>query len=194
MGSASKRNCESDQIGAYLDGELDECARNLLEEHVKECCICRADLAEQQRLLCALDLAFLRGSDLPLPGNFAKSVATYAECDLRGMRDRREYWRALLLCGGLAIAAFALLGVATASRVVLGVTGKVAYQVSELIGLVWSTVHDAFSGLAVISRMMSRGFIPASNLAGFLALGLLTLAILLLSRLISGYHRARPIE
>src|SRR5690242_19408276 len=144
MGNASKRNCESDQIGAYLDGELDECARNLLEAHIKECAICHDDLAEQQRLLCALDLAFLSGSDLPLPGNFAKSVATYAECDLRGMRDRREYWRALLLCGALTVAAFGLLGVATAGQVIFGVVGKVAHQASELFALAWSTIHDAF--------------------------------------------------
>ena len=193
MASASKLNCQSDQIAAYLDGELDECVRLLLEGHIKECSRCRADLVEQQRLLCALDSAFLDEANLPLPRNFAKAVAAHAESDMSGMRNRREYGSALVVCAGLAIAAFGSLGAATSS-VVFGVARRIVYQVAGVFGLAWAALYDALSGLAVISRVASRGWIPDSQLAGFLALVLLALAVLLLSRLISSYHRASPIE
>lgn len=192
MISGSKVGCQSDQIAAYLDGELDDCVRILLEGHIEECSHCRADLAEQQRLLCALDSAFLDGSKLPLPRNFAKAVATHAESDMSGMRNRREYGRALVLCAVLAIAAFGSLG--AASGVVFGVTRRIVYQVSEVLTLAWSAFYDLVSGLAVISRVASRGLIPDSQFAGVLAFVVLVLAVLLLSRLIANYHRARPIE
>ena len=188
-----KSICQSDQIAAYLDGELDEVISGLLEGHRKQCATCSAELSEQRLLLCTLDSTFSRGSSLPLPNDFARMVAARAESDMSGVRDRREHKLALRLCVGLAVAAFALLGVAS-SKVLLTFARRMVDHVAGVFDLGWTTVYDAVAGLTIISRMLSRGFIPASLLAGFIAFLLFGLALLLLSRLITNYHRTRPAD
>jgi len=161
----------------------------MFEGHLKECARCAAQLGEQRRLLGALDSVLSRSSDLPLPQDFARIVATRAESDMSGMRERGERGRALRLCAILAAAAMALLGVATRAHV-LNFVRKIGRPIAAVLDLLWATIYDAVTGLAVISRVLSKSFVP-SSLAGFL---MLALAVLLLSRLIWSYHRTRFIE
>ena len=188
-----KSSCQSDHIAAYLDGELDDVVCVLLEDHLKQCAACSAELSEQRLLLCTLDSTFSRGSSLPLPNDFARVVAARAESDMSGVRDRREHRLALRLCVGLAVAAFALLGFA-ASKVVLGFARRMVDLVAGVFDLGWTTAYDAVAGLTIVSRMLSRGLMPASLLAGFIAFLLVGLALLLLSRLITNYHRTRLVD
>src|SRR5258705_8793160 len=104
--------CQLELIAAYLDGDLDDSADALFEVHIKECARCATELVEQRRLLCALDSVLTRGSDLPLPTNFARVIAAQAESDMSGVREPREHGRALRLCLILAAASFVLLGYA----------------------------------------------------------------------------------
>ena len=187
--NTDQRDCQIEQIASYLDGELDSAASLLFEGHVKECSRCAAELGEQRRLLGALDSVLSRSSALPLPRNFAHVVATHAESDMSGMRGRRERGRALRWCAILAAASFALLGVATRAYV-FNFMRKIGRPIAVVLDLFWTTIYDAVTGLAVISRVLSKSFVPGS-LAGFL---LLALAVLLLSRLISNYHRTRLID
>jgi hypothetical protein len=187
--NTDQRECQIEQIASYLDGELDGTASLLFEGHVKECSCCARELAEQRRLLGALDSVLSRTSDLPLPTNFARIVATHAESDMSGMRERSERGRALLLCAILAVASLALLGVATRAYV-FNFVRKIGRPIAVVLDLSWTTSYDAVTGLTVISRVLSKSFVPGS-LAGFL---LLALAVLLLSRLIGSYHRTRLIE
>jgi hypothetical protein len=184
-----QRDCQLEQIASYLDGELDSAASSLFEGHVRECSRCASELGEQRRLLGALDSVLSRSSDLPLPKNFARIVATHAESDMSGMRERGERGRALRLCAILAAASLALLGVATRAYV-FNFVRKIGRPIAVVLDLFWNTIYDAVTGLAVISRVLSKSFVPGS-LAGFL---LLALAVLLLSRLIASYHRTRLIE
>src|ERR1700682_457384 len=163
-----KLNCQSEHIAAYLDGELDDAACALLEGHLKECSTCNAELAEQRLLLRTLDSTFSRSSSLPLPTDFARLVAARAESDMSGGRDRREHTLALRLCAGLAVTAFALLGVAS-SRVVLGLARRFIAPVTGIVDLGWTTVYDAVAGLTIISRVLGKGFISESLLTGFIA-------------------------
>ena len=188
-----QRDCQIEQIAAYLDGELNDAPRLLFESHVIECSDCSAELFEQRRLLCALDSALSSGSDLPLPKNFARIVAARAESDMSGVRERREHGRALRLCLLLGAGAFALLGVAT-SAFILNFARRIARPVSTVADLVGTTVYDAVTGLSVISRVLTRDFVPGSNLVGFLEFFFLALAVFLLSRLIANYHRTHLIE
>jgi hypothetical protein len=57
-----------------------------------------------------------------------------------------------------------------------------------IFGLLWTALYDAAVGVTVISRVISRGLIPDSPFAGLAAL-LLALAMVLLSLLISSYHK-----
>ncbi len=187
--NTDQRDCQIEQIASYLDGELDSAASLLFESHLKECSRCATELREQRRLLGALDSVLSRSSDLPLPKNFARIVASRAESDMSGVRERGERGRALRLCAILAAASLALLGVATRAYV-LNFVRKIGRPIGAVLDLVWTTIYDAVTGLAVISRVLSKSFVP-SSLAGFL---ILALAVLLLSRLISSYHRTRFIE
>jgi anti-sigma factor RsiW len=185
--------CHTEQIAAYLDGELDGNLSTLLEEHLKECARCTAELTEQRQLLCAFDSALGQSGELPLPKDFARIVAAHAESDMSGVRERAEHKRALRYCVLLAAASFALLG-AAASNMVFGVGRAILHRVSGVFDLVWTTAYDAVAGVAVISRVVSKGFIPQSYLAGFVVFLLLALAVVLLSRLIANYHRTRLSE
>ncbi|MBV9211845.1 MAG: zf-HC2 domain-containing protein, partial [Acidobacteria bacterium] len=94
--------CRSEEIAAYLDGELDARAVEIFEEHLKACRDCSQELQDQRRLLCALDFALSEHEPaLALPQNFAEVVATNAESDMSGVRLRSEHRRALRWCIGL---------------------------------------------------------------------------------------------
>jgi hypothetical protein len=145
-------------------------------------------LVEQRRLLGTLHNALVQNSEISLPINFARVVAANAQSDMRGVRARREHRRALKVCAVLAFASLALLGVA-ARGYVIGFARAIGRPVSLGLDLVWTTVYDLVTGLIVISRVISKGVVPESDLVGLLAFLLLALAVLLLSRLIAGYHR-----
>lgn len=181
--------CRSEEIAAYLDGELDAQAVALFEAHLKACRNCAQELQEQRRLLCALDYAF--GEDdsaLALPQNFAQVVATHAESDMSGVRLRAEHVRALRWCVGLSLITFALLGASFSSSVLVPFKAAARFAAS-LLGLVWSALYDAGAGLAVILRALGRRFIFESNPFSLAASLLFVIALALLPRLIVRYHR-----
>lgn len=181
-----KHLCQG-EIGAYLDGELEASAGSLLEDHLLECEVCNAELNAQRLFLCELDATLTLAPDLPVPSNFAQIVATRAESDMSGVRDGREHKRAFRFCLILALASFALLG-AAASKAVFFSGRTVASQMFGIFGLLWTTLYDAAVGLTVISRVISGGLVPESPFAGLAAL-LIALGVVLLSLLISSYHR-----
>lgn len=185
--------CRSEQIASYLDSELDPHARTLFEEHVTRCLRCATELREQRQLLCALDGALAGASYVPLPKNFVEIVAARAESDMGGVREKAEHRRALHLSLGLALAAFVLLGRA-AGDLVLGSGSLALNKLLALGSFAWTTLYDVVAGFTVISRAVSRGFIPESHFAGPLAFILIPLGLVLLSRLIASYHRTRLIE
>jgi len=191
--NSDQRDCQGEQIAAYLDGELDDAVRLLFEAHARECPDCGIQVAEQRRLLCQLDLVLSRGSDLPLPINFAQIVTAHAQSDMSGVRRRGEHGRAFRICVILAAASLALLGVA-ARTLVVNFARSVVRPVSVIFDLLWTTVYDAVSGLAIVSRVLSQGLVPNSRLEGTLEFVLLALGVLLLSRLIAGYHRTRLVQ
>jgi hypothetical protein len=179
--------CHGEQIAAYLDGELEASMATRFEQHLMECRLCHAELDAQRLFISELDATLPLAPDLPEPSNFAQIVAARAESDMRGVRDGSEHRRAFRLCLILALAAFALLGVA-ASKAVFFSGRTVANQIFGIFGLLWTTMYDAAVGLTVISRVISGGFIRESPFAGLAAL-LLALSLVLLSLLISSYHR-----
>ena len=191
--STNYNSCDPQNIVAYVDGELEPSHRATLEEHIKHCARCTSELQAQRLFMCELDSALASPFDVAVPPNFAQVVAVYAESDMRGVRDRSEHTRALRFCIILGLAAFALLGVASSKAVILSVR-SVAGKVFGVLGLFARTTFDAASGFTVISRVVSRGLIPDSRLAGFAGLLLVVLAIAVLSLLISRYHRTRVIE
>jgi Putative zinc-finger len=176
-----------EQIASYIDGDLDESACALFEQHLLECRPCNSELNAQRLFMQELDATLALVPDLPMPMNFAQIVAARAVSDMRGVRDGVEHLRAFRFCLILAIVSFALLG-AAASRAVLFSGRTVAYQILGIFGVLWTTLYDVAVGLTVIWRVISGGLVPESPFAGLAAL-LLALGVVLLSLLISSYHR-----
>ncbi|MGH9932552.1 MAG: anti-sigma factor family protein [Pyrinomonadaceae bacterium] len=191
--STSDYICETENIAAYIEGDLDRALHSLLEEHLKECAHCASELRAQRLFMCELDSALANPFDLAVPANFAQVVAVHAKSDMRGMRDAVEHARAFRFCIILGLAAFALLGFASSKAVILNVR-SFAGKALGVLGFFAEATFNAAAGLAVTSRVVSRGLITDSRLAGLAGLLLFVLAIAVLSRLIARYHRTRLIE
>ena len=185
--------CETENIAAYVDGELEPARRADLEDHIKQCAHCASELQAQRLFMCELDSVLASRFDLPVPPNFAQVVAVRAESDMRGVRDSAEHKRALRFCIVLGLAAFALLGVAASKAVILNVRAA-GGKVVGVLGFFAKNAFDAAAGFTVMSRVVSRGIIADSRLAGMAALFLVVLAVAVLSFLISRYHRTRLID
>jgi len=186
-------NCQSDQIAAFVDDELERVERLALEQHLLVCDRCATELRAHRTFMRELDTALASRFDLEVPPDFARVVAVHAENDMRGVRDRSEHRRALRYCIILGLVAFALLGFASSRAVLASVQSffRVTFEIIELLG---KTIYDAMAGFSVLARAFRRGLIGDAGLADLLALLLFVFAIGLLTLLISRYHRTRVLD
>ena len=184
--------CDRDLIPAYVDGELEADVTALFEDHLDQCAACRAELRAHQMFVCELDAALTDTGEIPVPAQFSRMVAARASSDMRGVRTGSENRKALSICMILALAGFALLG-ATARDTIFMLAAKFVSTCVSVAGFISTAVYDAVAGLAVIFRVLSRKIIIESGSLGPV-LVLLAIAILILSRMISKYHRTSATE
>lgn len=192
MTRIDQKICHKNVIAAYVDGELSDVATAIFEQHVKECVGCRSELRAHRLFVCELDAVMSDKVEIPAPDNFSKVIAVRAISDLRGVRSRTEHRKAIVICVVLALTGFGLLG-ATARDSVLALIGEFLTSVFSLGAFVSGVVYDAVAGLVVISRVLSRKLGVESGSIGML-LVVLAAGILILSRLISNYHRTGATE
>jgi predicted anti-sigma-YlaC factor YlaD len=192
MGSISKEVCNSSIIAAYIDGELEDGPRILFEAHVEGCSPCRAELQAHRLFMCELDAVMAQKMDLEVPANFSRVVAARAESDMSGVRSFAERRKALSFCLILALLAFALLST-SARDSIFHLVGSLTGSFFGVVSFLWTAFYDAAASVTVIFRVLSRKFVVESGSLGILIV-LLALALLLLSRLISNYHRTGAIE
>ena len=188
----NNRPCQFEDVIAYLDGELEVRALESFEAHVKVCPGCATELRMQRQLLCTLDSAFGNSRGFELPRDFTRIVAAHAQSDVGGVRRKSEGRRALQLCVILTLLSFALLGAAFGA-VVFEPVRAFARISGNLLDLIWSTVYDAGTGLAVIVRVLGRALVFDSHGLGLLAILPFTIVVVLLPRLIARY-RAQVVE
>ncbi|HEX7313230.1 MAG TPA: zf-HC2 domain-containing protein [Pyrinomonadaceae bacterium] len=176
---------------AYLDGELDTTASEEFHEHARACPDCSAALLEQRRLLCLLDSAFDRTFEkkLELPDGFTRELRARAQNDLRGVRDASERRRALKICAALGAAAFALLGFAALDVVVRPALGALG-AASGVLGVAGRASAETGTGAGVVLRAVAGRIVAGAEPAAVFWVLLLAAGVLLLLRLVSGYHRA----
>ena len=187
------QECCSENVAAYLDGELDSAALEVFEGHVKTCASCVRELRAQRQLLCTLNRAFDESQAFELPRDFARLVATNAESDMTGLRGPGERRRAFKVCAVLALLSFALLGAASWATVFQPARSFLRVAQS-LLDLAWKTIYDAGTGASVIVRLVVRAIaLSPYGLGVFLILAFI-IAIFLLPRLIASYHRTEIIE
>jgi len=185
--------CETENIAAYIEGDLEPAARIDLEEHIKQCNGCALELQEQRLFMCELDSVFRSPFNLAVPTNFAQVVAVHAESDMRGVRSTAEHKRALQFCIILGLAAFILLGAAASKAEIAGVAAAVD-KAAGVLGLIARTIYEAAAGLTSMARILSRGLIAESPVTGLAGFAIIAVAIGLLSLLIVRYHRTRFVD
>jgi anti-sigma factor RsiW len=187
--------CRSEDVVAYLDGELDAVSHARLEQHFEDCSRCSADLRAQRLLLNELNSALMDEPMIEMPKNFVEVVAARAQSDMKGMvRDPSERRRALRLCAALAVISFALLGGAALSESVFSPLRAFWKAGVALFGFLGHALYDAGAGVAVISRGFGSRLFFESRGLGLLVLLFLVLALFTLARLITRYHRTRIVE
>jgi len=187
-----KGNCERDLFAAYVDGELDAGLTILFEEHLESCASCRAELRAHRMFVCELEAALTDNVEIPVPVDFSKMIAARATSDMSGVRTRAENRKALSICMVLALVGFALIG-ATARDALFAFGERLLAGSLRLGGFVSGVVYDTGAAVAVIFGVLSRKLIvETGSLVPLLVL--LGVAILVLSRLISDYHRTGATE
>jgi hypothetical protein len=184
--------CERNLFAAYVDGELEADLTALFEDHLESCAPCRAELRAHRLFVCELDAALTDTGEIPVPPEFSRMVAARASSDMQGVRTRSEHRKALSICLILAVGGFALLG-GTARETILVIAGKFVSTCVSVAGFIWTVIYDALTGLAVIFRVLSRKVIVESGSLVPVLL-VLALAVVILSRLISQYHRPSATE
>jgi len=191
--TSERHNCKTENIAAYVEGELDTSVREELEKHFAECATCVAELKAQQLFMCELDSALASPFDLAVPPNFAHLVAVHAESDMRGVRNRAEHRRALRVCIILLLAAVALLGFASAKAALVN-AGAFATKIFGVLGFFGEAIFRTAAAFSVFAKVASRGVLSDSGVSLAVALMFVALLVALLSCLIARYHRTRVID
>src|SRR5438445_5520441 len=102
--------CPTDEIAAYIDGEMDAAREFELETHLAACEICSLELNQQKQFLASLNSSLKHEGDLELPANFTKLIVANAESTVSGLRRPRERFNAMFICAGLFLFALFALG------------------------------------------------------------------------------------
>lgn len=185
-------NCDERLIAAYIDGELDSDTRSWLEEHLGHCRNCQDELQAHRLFICELDSVLTQPAVVDVPQDFSRLVAVRARSDMSGLRSSSENKKALAFCVILGVTALALTN--HSSRIATITTARQTWgKVVGTLGVLWTAFYDLVASVLVIFRVLSRKLIVDSSSLGLL-LVLLALAILLLSRMISRYHRTGATE
>lgn len=187
-------SCRSEEIVAYLDGELDSAALTRLEAHLGNCARCAVELLEQKRLLQELNFALTDEPTIEMPKNFVEIVAARAQSDLSGVLDKGERRRAFGFCAMLAVISFMLLGATALRESVLSPVRTIWTAFASLFSFLGHALYDAGAGVAIISRGFGGRLLFESRGLGLFLLLLFALALFTLARLIVRYHRTRIIE
>ncbi|MEP6788807.1 MAG: zf-HC2 domain-containing protein [Acidobacteriota bacterium] len=171
-------DCPTDEIAAYIDGEIDPVREFELEAHLDRCEVCSHELNQQKQFLIGLNSSLKHEGDLELPANFTKLIVANAESTVSGLRRPRERFNALFICAGLFFFALFALG-AEAGKELAGVS-TIVDQLGAIAGFFGHLVYSAFVGVAVILRSLAGQFRSDLVLTVFFT-GILALFLLAVS-------------
>jgi len=185
--AANEQVCPRNEIAAYIDGELSPREELDLEIHLANCPLCKEELNEQKKLLCALDFALENESEIGLPENFTKIVVTNAESNVKGLRRPQERFKALFVCAALFL--LVILGLGSETETILNAFWKFADQVLAVGGFVVHLIFDIAVGTTIILRSLSHRLVFDAGVAAAFLIGLFFVFLIALSRLIIRYNR-----
>jgi hypothetical protein len=156
---ATTFECPTDEIAAYIDGELSAARELELDLHFAACSPCQRSLNEQKQFLCRLESSLKQDRDLELPPDFAKVVVVNAESTVSGLRRPRERFNALFIC--VALGLFGLFALGADTRVIRAVIDQVGI-VGAFFGRI---IYSVSVGIVVILRSIAAP-LPGETILG----------------------------
>lgn len=147
---ADNSRCPSEEIAAYIDGELIPNREIELDAHFVECSICADELNQQKQFLCQLDLSLKQGTDLDLPADFTKTIVANAESTVSGLRRPRERFNALFICAALFL--FVLFASGPDAERFLNGVSVVFDQIMAVGSFFGHLIYSVFIGVSIILR------------------------------------------
>lgn len=177
MINESKKACLTDDIAAYVDGELTAEREMEMDIHFASCSFCLNELNEQKRFLRQLEFSLHEEEHVELPANFTKLVVANAESTVSGLRRPAERLNALFICVSLSLFVLFASG-AEAERVVSGLA-TVAEQVAAVASFFGHLIYSLFLGVVIVLRTLgSHASIDVFSILALLAISLLILTAL----------------
>jgi anti-sigma factor RsiW len=142
--------CPSDEIAAYIDGELSPKRELELDAHFIDCSACVNELNQQKHFLCQLDSTLKHEKDPDLPADFAKIIVANAESTVGGLRRPRERFNAMFICAGLFLFVLFASG-ADAARMLRGI--PILFEQVMAVGSFFGhLIYSVFIGVSIILR------------------------------------------
>ncbi len=148
--------CPSDEISAYIDGELDAAREMELDLHFAGCDLCSRELNEQKHFLRSLDFGLGHEREIDLPANFTKQIVANAESTVSGLRRPRERFNALFICAGLLLFVLFAMG-AEAGKLFQGLS-VIIEQTAAVGSFFGHLIYSVFVGAAVVIRAIAGQF------------------------------------
>jgi anti-sigma factor RsiW len=145
--------CPTDEIAAYVDGELDAALEMQMDLHFASCRSCTVELNHQKEFLRNLDLSLGYERELELPENFVKQVVANAESTVSGLRRPRERFNALFICAGLAL--FVLFAMGAEAGTLLDKAAEALGQTAAIGGIFGHLIYSLFIGIAIVVRSIA---------------------------------------
>ncbi len=145
--------CPTDEIAAYVDGELDAALEMQMDLHFASCKACSTELNHQKEFLRNLDLSLGFEREVELPENFVKQVVANAESTVSGLRRPRERFNALFICAGLAL--FVLFAMGADAVTLLDKAAEALGQTAAIGGIFGHMVYSLFIGIAIVVRSIA---------------------------------------
>ena len=173
--------CRSEDIAAYIDGELPPADELRLESHVGECTDCRLELNEQKNFLFSLEQD-LAGDAIELPKDFAKKIVANAESGVAGSRRTTEILAACGIFAVLLAATLYLLG--DQNRVLFSIASTFADKVLAIGSFAVHTTLDISLGVILIIRSIASQVRFSSAALAWLFIAVLATTLILIRRMI----------
>lgn len=183
----TEKVCLTNEIAAYIDGELSPREELGLEMHLAVCPACKTKLNEQKKLLCALDFALDNEKEIELPANFTKVVVANAESKVSGLRRPQERFKAFFICAALFL--LVILGLGSETETVLNTFTKFGEQVLAVGGFVFHLIYDFAFAAAIILRSLSHQIVFNSAVSVAFLVMFFVISLFALSRLIVRCNR-----
>ncbi len=153
--------CQSFEIAAYIDGELDAERELELGMHLAECGLCSDELVQQKQFLCGLSSSLRSEAEIELPANFTKTIVANAQSSVSGLRRPSERFNAAFICAALFLFGLFALGADAAGT--FGWLSNGFDKVAAVMGLVGHVAYSAIIVFAILTRTLSsQAQIPAA--------------------------------